>query len=395
MNKINLPKGCNRVLFQAENLSILQALNSESVDLVVADPPLSRGGKGDAHDRWQWDKDIHESWLDELQDDWPDILDAIKIIRATHGDSVGAAACYLAVRLIAMRRVLRSDGSIYMNCKSSNYAHYWLKLLMDSIFDRRNFLNEIVVCGDARRRTRKRSKWAQTHYVQLWYAKDRRRFSADCSVPPSDSKDGGGEGVSFAHGADWWGDIPSAMKKDAPIELYEKIIRTASSEGAIVLDPFCAAGTALAAAAKLRRRYIGVDLRADMHRVVSDRMKAEGLPGALCRTRAPKRTDDGKVAVPFLRAIKASAGKGRVMSHKKMLEHLLNEHGCKCQGCNRKFDDARYLELDHNAPRADGGSNDLSNRVLLCGPCNRAKRHTLTLSGLRELNRKNGWLLDE
>ena len=60
--------------------------------------------------------------------------------------------------------------------------------------------------------------------------------------------------------------------------------------------------------------------------------------------------------------------------------------------CDRKFDDPRYLELDHNAPRKDGGPNDISNRILLCGPCNRAKSHIYTLSGLRKLNKKNGWM---
>ena len=62
----------------------------------------------------------------------------------------------------------------------------------------------------------------------------------------------------------------------------------------------------------------------------------------------------------------------------------------RCQGSDRVFDDPRYLELDHNTPRSDGGLNHISNRILLCGPCNRAKSNTYTLSGLRRLNRKQG-----
>ena len=53
---------------------------------------------------------------------------------------------------------------------------------------------------------------------------------------------------------------------------------------------------------------------------------------------------------------------------------------------------ARNLELDHNTPRSNGGLNHITNRVLLCGSCNRAKSNTLTLSGLRRLNKKNGWM---
>ncbi len=65
----------------------------------------------------------------------------------------------------------------------------------------------------------------------------------------------------------------------------------------------------------------------------------------------------------------------------------------KCQGCDRPFDDSRYLQLDHNTPRADGGINHISNRVLLCGPCNRLKSNLLTLSGLRLKNKELGYMV--
>ena len=81
------------------------------------------------------------------------------------------------------------------------------------------------------------------------------------------------------------------------------------------------------------------------------------------------------------------------MSRAEILEFLLEQKGSKCQGCDREFDDSRYLELDHNTPRSDGGLNHISNRVLLCTPCNKAKSNQYTLSGLRRLNRKNGWMV--
>ena len=71
-----------------------------------------------------------------------------------------------------------------------------------------------------------------------------------------------------------------------------------------------------------------------------------------------------------------------------MYNHLVKQRGMKCQGCDRTFDDPRYLELDHNVPRADGGINHVTNRILLCSPCNRAKSNIYTLSGLRRLNAK-------
>ena len=52
--------------------------------------------------------------------------------------------------------------------------------------------------------------------------------------------------------------------------------------------------------------------------------------------------------------------------------------------------DSATLELDHNTPRSDGGLNHISNRLLLCGPCNRIKSNKLTLSVLRAENAKRG-----
>ncbi len=65
---------------------------------------------------------------------------------------------------------------------------------------------------------------------------------------------------------------------------------------------------------------------------------------------------------------------------------LIERNGMVCAGCDREFDDPLYLELDHNTPRSDGGVNHISNRLLLCGPCNRIKSNMLTLSGLRREN---------
>ncbi|MXX52314.1 MAG: hypothetical protein F4Z39_15140, partial [Chloroflexi bacterium] len=55
------------------------------------------------------------------------------------------------------------------------------------------------------------------------------------------------------------------------------------------------------------------------------------------------------------------------------------------------------MQLDHIQPKADGGRNDISNRVLLCGPCNRRKSHAYTLSGLQKQNRRKdvGWMADK
>lgn len=73
-----------------------------------------------------------------------------------------------------------------------------------------------------------------------------------------------------------------------------------------------------------------------------------------------------------------------------MKTRLVEVWGQVCQGCDRFFDDLLYLELDHNTPRSSGGINHVSNRLLLCGPCNRIKSNTLTLEGLRRENKALG-----
>ena len=54
---------------------------------------------------------------------------------------MGAFLCFMAVRLLEMRRVLHPDGSIYLHCDPT--ASHYLKELMDAVFGRRNFINEI------------------------------------------------------------------------------------------------------------------------------------------------------------------------------------------------------------------------------------------------------------
>lgn len=183
-----------------------------------------------------------------------------------------------------------------------------------------------------------------------------------------------------------------------PLALYERIIRASSNEGDIVLDPFAGCATTCVAAERLNRQWVGIDIWDKAHEVVIKRLHDEaGLFGDIHYTnQIPERTDDGQAAAPYLK-VKQSIPEppGRKMSRAEMYEILLSQQGMKCQGCDRKFDDARYLELDHNTPRADGGPNHISNRILLCGPCNRLKSHIYTLSGLRRENQKRGFMVNQ
>jgi hypothetical protein len=173
----------------------------------------------------------------------------------------------------------------------------------------------------------------------------------------------------------------------------------------MILDPFAGCATTCVAAERLGREWVGIDIWAKAHETIIKRLQAEGLAaggdsgGMLAfgdihyATEAPSRTDESDEAVAFLQVReRIREPQGQKMSRAEIYEFLLAQYGAKCQGCNRSFDDRRYLQLDHNTPRSDGGLNHISNRVLLCGPCNQAKSNIYTLSGLRRLNKKNGWM---
>ena len=130
-------------------------MNSESVDLIAADPPFNKGRDFHAtpdslasgakfQDRWSWEKDVHEEWVDQIKDDYPRLMEAIESARYAHSDGMGAFMCFMAVRLLGMWRVLKPTGSIYLHCDPT--ASHYLKAVMDAIFGWRNFRNEIIWC---------------------------------------------------------------------------------------------------------------------------------------------------------------------------------------------------------------------------------------------------------
>ncbi|MXX32207.1 MAG: hypothetical protein F4Z51_08250 [Chloroflexi bacterium] len=408
----------NRTLFHGDNLPFLRGINSGTIHLIATDPPFNKGRDFHAtpdslaagakfEDRWSWDKDVHQDWIDAIQDDWPavwEVIDAANSVWAKR--DMGAFLCWLGVRMLEMHRVLREDGSIYLHIDHT--AHAWVKALMDAIFGWKNFRNEIVWCYALGGSSRK--LWSKKHDTLLFYSKsDSYYFDKPSIAATSQRMKGQDKGM-----LDWWTDIPSLnnMAKERmgyptqkPLALYERVIQASSREGEFVLDPFCGCATTPIAAERAGRQWIGMDIWDKAHDVVVERLQREGLAspegdtgGRLLTfgqigysTVAPVRSDDGGTAAPVLKTKqKIAEPPGPRMSRAEMVEFLIEQNGMVCRGCDRDFDDPLYLELDHNTPRSDGGLNHISNRLLLCGPCNRIKSNRLTLSGLRAENQKRG-----
>ena len=183
-----------------------------------------------------------------------------------------------------------------------------------------------------------------------------------------------------------------------PVALYKRIIRASSNPGDLVLDPFCGCATTLIAAEQEERQWVGMDLWDEALGVVQERVEKEctNLFGGVITyaETPPLRTDDGAIAAPPLKTKRKGVVRqpepGPVLPRDAMVALLLEQQEGKCAGCDRGYDDPRIWEIDHRIPRSEGGVNHHSNRCLLCPPCNRIKSNTLTLTGLRNYNAKNG-----
>lgn len=428
------PNWQNRTLFHGDNLKFLRAMNSESVDLIATDPPFNKSRDFHAtpdslsagarfQDRWTWERDVHEDWVDQIADDFPKIMQVIESARLAHSDGMGAFLCFMAVRLLEMRRVIKSTGSIYLHCDPT--ASHYLKLIMDAIFGQRNFVNEIVWCYKSGGASPKKY-FSRKHDLIFWYSKSKdylynrqeeksynRNYKPYRFKGVKEYEDSEGRWYTIVGMKDYWeidmvgrtSSERTGYPTQKPLTLYERIINATSNQGDVVLDPFAGCATTLIAAERLNRKWVGIDIWDNAINAVQERLSQEkfmatesaderlALYPVHYKKDLPLRTDDGEEAAPFLRVKeRVKEPEGLKWTRAQMYEHLLTQQGNKCQGCDRTFDDPRYLELDHNIPRSDGGINHITNRILLCGPCNKLKSNIYTLSGLRRENKKRGYL---
>ena len=449
----------NRTLLRGDNLPFLRGLNSDSVDLIATDPPFnknrdfhatpdSRSAGARFQDRWSWQEDVQLDWLNVLAVEYPEVYGVIEAAKGVWGDDMGAFLCWLGVRLLECQRILKPTGSLYLH--TDHTAHAWVKCLLDAIFDRRNFRNEIAWCyrtGGASKRT-----FARKHDNILFYSKsDDYRFELPLDksyltgqmghrVSDETFRDEWGvyQNIRFsatliklykdergyftlAGCRDYWNiDAVGRTSRERtgyptqkPLALYERIIQASSQPGEVVLDPFCGCATTPVAAERLGRQWIGMDIWENAYAVVCERLKQEGLAlpedaeprqrkgqglltyGDITDTEvAPIRTDGGGMAAECRAMLPAGPAARRYPEPRTQHPILLNDWGAFCQGCGRDYGfDPRALEVEHKRPRSAGGDDRYENLTLLCGPCNKVKKDKLTLEQLREENRRTGQLL--
>ena len=382
----------NQTIWTGDNLDILRGMNSECVDLIYLDPPFNSNKTYEApigseaagaafKDSWTL-SDVDEAWHGEIADREPALYAIIDAVGQSHGKGMKSYLIMMAVRLLEMRRVLKNTGSIYLHCDPT--ASHYLKMLMDSIWETRNFLNEVI--WYYRGAGVPKSARARRHDTILWYAKQAGShcFNADPIRQPyaettierfshyigniRGGTDFGQQALNpiGKHPDDVITHIqpiaPSAKARigyptQKPVELLASILLSSSNPGDLVLDPFCGCATACIAAEKLGRQWVGIDISPKAADLVKLRLHNEiGLFWqGTHRTDIPMRTDLG--VLPNYR------------THKHTLFGM--QEGL-CVGCRVMFP-FRNMTVDHIVPQSKGGTDHRDNLQLLCNACNSMK----------------------
>ena len=146
------PNFADKTIWTGDNLDILRGLNSECMDLIYLDPPFnsnqdysapvgSKAAGAAFKDTWTL-SDLDTAWMGLIADKQPAMYQVLQTAGLTHGKGMQSYLCMMGIRLVEMRRVLKSTGSIYLHCDPT--ASHYLKLLMDGVFGSRGFRNEIV-----------------------------------------------------------------------------------------------------------------------------------------------------------------------------------------------------------------------------------------------------------
>ncbi len=386
-----------RELYFGDNLDILRAhVPAESVDLVYLDPPFNskrdynllfktpKGQSSDAQitafeDSWHWGEQAEQEFGEILRQPNTAVAEMIQALRRFLGESdMLAYLTMMANRLLELHRVLKPTGSLYLHCDPT--ASHYLKIVLDSVFGKERFLNEISWKRSSAHNDAKQGRqqlgnirdvilfyskssdwtWNQQYtpyddsYVQGFYKYvepvTERRFrlgdltagkaggdtryewrvkrpsagvwEADLSGEWENPKPGwdykgmlpygqriwaysrdnmlkmasAGRLVYTGNGMpnykryldempgvalqNNWDDIRPASGDEGlgyptqkPLALLERIISASSNPGDVVLDPFCGCGTAIHAAEKLGRDWIGIDITHLAVSLIERRMK--------------------------------------------------------------------------------------------------------------------------
>ncbi len=432
----------NRTVFSHDNLPILRGIDSASVDLIYLDPPFnsnrnyaapigSEAAGAAFKDTWTL-SDVDNAWHGEIAEREPALYQAIHAAELTHGKGMKSYLIMMAVRLLEMKRVLKDTGSIYLHCDPT--ASHYLKTLMDAVFGRKNFRNEVVWKRNSGNNAGK--QYGRNHDILLYYAvsnkviwngalasefspEQRKRFKTDKNGRLYKAENLTAPGTNPSRSFEWRGAFPGNRSWSYSKEELEKLW-----EAGLILT-----------------KKDGKTPRLDGHKVFvepTDRPKVQSVWTDIKRVpnKGGERTGypTQKPVALLERIIKASSNQGDVVLdpfcgcattcvaaerlqrqwigidispkavdlvrvrlenevgmfgdviHRtdisKRSERLPNYRTHKhtlfgkqeglCNGCRTQFP-FRNMTVDHIVPQSQGGTDHEDNLQLLCGACNSTK----------------------
>jgi len=264
-------------VYFGDNLPVLESLAEGSVDLIYIDPPFNTGK---VQSRTQIatyrDEDGDRTGFQGRR------YRTVKLGTKGYADVFDDYLAFLEPRLEQTRRILKLNGSLFFHIDYRE-VHY-CKVLLDMIFGRESFMNEIIWAYDYGARSK--TKWPVKHDNILWYARNPvdYQFHLDqCDRIPYMAPGLVGEAKAALGKTPtdtWWHTIVSPNGKEKtgyptqkPRGVIDRIVKVHSRPGDMLLDFFAGSGTLGESAAALGRNCILVDNNPEAMQVMERRFR--------------------------------------------------------------------------------------------------------------------------
>jgi site-specific DNA-methyltransferase (adenine-specific) len=275
---VSLKRPTDNAILLGDSLELLPRFADESFQLAYLDPPFNTG------------KNQRRRTLETVRDEDGDRTGfqgrryATRLLEeSSYRDDFDDYLGFLEPRLREVRRLLNESGTLYLHIDYRE-GHY-VKLLLDEIFGRECFLNEIVWAYDYGARPRRR--WPAKHDTILVYVKDRERYWFDSDAVEREPYMAPGlvTAEKAARGKlptdVWWHTIVSPTGKEKtgyptqkPEGVLRRIVAASSRPGDWCIDCFAGSGTLGSVAAALGRRFVLIDSNPDAVSIAQKRLEA-------------------------------------------------------------------------------------------------------------------------
>jgi len=428
-------RSASNTLYTHDNLYVLCGMNSESVDLIYLDPPFnskrmfsapvgSRAAGASFKDMWSW-KDVDEYYLDTFASSFPALAKYIASVGHAHSKQMMVYLTYMSQRIIEMHRILKETGSLYLHCDQT--ASHYLKILLDFIFGKNNFRNEIVW-----KRTTAHSdsgKYGMNADCILYYTKSNRctfipqfqeysdeykkRFREDENGRvfiddnlSAKGLSGGGYEYEFKGVFNLWRCPKETMRQyEKEGKLYFtnrggiRLKRYLDELQGLLCQSIWTDINPINSQSNERTGYPTQKPLALLHRIIKASSNEGDTvldPFCGCATTCvaaqqlqrkwigidiekqsvkiliERLSDDAGLFKDFTATdiIPKRSDIKEVQPSQSIKERLYKVQGGKCNACGQDFE-LRNLEIDHIIPKAKGGGDYYENYQLLCGSCNR------------------------